>query len=125
MCLWNLGVRSEALNNIKKLNEMCNFVVKTPFGTSKESNITSIVQQGSVSGGALCSASTAEITKEDLGSGYQIGLSNIKCLVYVDDIAGTNNSIQDTYKTHESIVWFSKKKRLALNASKCMVMGGK
>ena len=123
MCLWNLGVKSESLNNIKKLNEICNFVVKTPFGVSKESNVTSIVQQGSVSGGALCSASTAEITKEELGNGCQIGLSNIKCLVYVDDIAGTNNTIHDTYTSHNSVVWFSAKKRLALNASKCMIMG--
>ena len=123
MSLWKLGVKTEALNNIKKLNEMCNFTVKTPVGTTKEANITSIVQQGSVSGGALCSASTGEITGEDLGGGCQIGLSNIKCLTFVDDIAGTNNTIQDTYKSHSSVVWFSTKKRLTLNISKCMVMG--
>ncbi len=123
LALWKLGVNTEALNNIKKLNEMCSFAVKTPVGITKDVKISNIVQQGSVSGGALCSASTGEVTKEDLGGGCQISDTNIKCLVFVDDIAATNNTIKDTYKTHSSVVWFSLKKRLTLNASKCMVMG--
>ena len=73
LSLWNLGVRSETLNNIKNLNKVCNIVVKTPVGMTGQAQVTSIVQQGSVSGGVLCSASTAEIIKEDLGRGCQVG----------------------------------------------------
>ena len=122
LCLWKLGVRSETLHNIKKLNQSCNFIVKTPFGTSEEASVESIVQQGSVSGGALCSASTAEVTQEDLGNGCQIGLLTIRALTFVDDIAGTNTKPTDTNKSHNNVVWFSKKKRLGLNIPKCMCM---
>ena len=73
-------------------------------------------------GGALCVASTAEITKEDLGSGAQVGQSTTKALTFVDDIAGMNTSTSDTYKSHREIVWFSLKKRLSLNGPKCLLM---
>ena len=53
---------------------------------TNEFEIKSIVQQGSVSGGALCTASTGEVTQEELGSRCQIGLANIKALTFVDDI---------------------------------------
>jgi exonuclease III len=122
LCLWRLGVNSETLNNIKKLNQTCNFVVKTPMGLSPEASVTSIVQQGSVTGGALCSASTAEIVREDLGNGCQIGSMNIKALTFVDDIATTNSAVSDTYKSNGSIEWFSKKKRLELNVPKCFIV---
>ena len=62
--------------------------------------LTSIVQQGSVSGGVLCSASTAEVTKEDLGRGCQIGLANIKAVTFVDDITTINTELEDTYLTY-------------------------
>ena len=110
LCLWRLGVKSETLHNIKKLNQTCNIIVKTPVGMSDEVCIESIVQQGSVSGGTLCSASTAEVTKEDLGNGCQIGLVTIRALTFVDDIAGTNTQLTDTYKSNDSIEWFSIKK---------------
>ena len=57
---------------------------------TKEFQAKNIVQQGSVTGGALCTVSTGEITKENLGNGTQIGKSNIKALTFVDDIAGAN-----------------------------------
>ena len=96
--------------------------VKTPVGQTEEAVVNSIVQQGSVSGGVLCSASTAEVTKENLGRGCQIGLANIKALTYIDDIASANTELEDTYTSHNNIVWFSKKKRLQLNVEKCMVL---
>ena len=122
LCLWKLGVTSETLNNIKKLNETCNFTVQTPVGLSEEACVQSIVQQGSVTGGALCAASTAEVTKEDLGNGCQVGNMNVKALTFVDDIASTTTKVADTYTSNRSIEWFSKKKRLGLNVPKCLNM---
>ena len=104
------------------MNKTCKITVKTPIGLTKEATVSSIVQQGSVCGGILCSASTAEVINENLGNGCQIGLSNIKALAFVDDIATTNTEIPDVYTSHNSIVWFSHKKRLSLNIPKCMVL---
>ena len=105
------------------MNETCNIVVKTPVGKTDEFQVKSIVQQGSVTGGMLCTASTAEITKQELGRGTQIGKSNIKALTFVDDIIGSNTTVPCTYKSHEMVVWFSLLKRLGLNIPKCMIMG--
>ena len=87
-----------------------------------EFEMKSIVQQGSVSGGALCVASTAEISKENLGKGYQIGEAILKVLAFVDDLATLNKSHQDTYQAHDRVKWFSDKKRLLLNALKCLLL---
>ena len=110
------------MNNIKNLNEVCNIVVKTPVGKTEEATVTSIVQQGSVSGGVLCTASTAEITQEKLGGGCQIGEANMKALTFVDDIATPINEYQDLYTSNNSVAWFSSKKRLSLNVPKCKVL---
>ena len=120
LSLWKLGVRSETLKNLRNLNETCNMVIKTPVGITEQAKVTSIVQQGSVSGGVLCSASTAEVTKENLGRGCQIGTATVKALTFVDDIASTNTEVPDTYQSHNNIVWFSKKKRIPLNIPKCV-----
>ena len=122
LSLWDVGVRSEILNLIATLNETCNIVVKTPVGLTSEFQAKHIVQQGSVTGGALCTVSTGEITKENLGNGVQIGQSNIKALTFVDDIAGSNTEVPSTYRSHEKVVWFSLKKRVSLNGPKCMIM---
>ncbi len=122
LSLWEIGISSEILNIIASLNETCNIIVKTPVGMTNEFQVKHIVQQGSVTGGALCVASTAEVTKEDLGGGAQVGQSNIKALTFVDDIAGTNLSPSNTYQSNERIVWFSIKKRLSLNGPKCLQM---
>ena len=123
LSLWKLGVQSETLNNLNNLNKECNIVVKTPLGFTNEAEVKSIVQQGSVSGGVLCSASTGEVTQQDLGAGCQVGLATIKALTFVDDIASTNTEVDSTYISHDSIVWFSKKKRIPLNIPKCMGLG--
>ena len=69
--LIKVGVEKEVVSILRKLNETCNIVVKTPAGITDEFEMPSIVQQGSVSGGALCVASLAEVLKEDLGKGVQ------------------------------------------------------
>ena len=82
----------------------------------------SIVQQGSVSGGALCIASTGEISNENLGKGHQIGIAILRALAFVDDIASLCRDHMDAYQSHQCVVWFSSKKRLLLNALKCLLL---
>ena len=120
--MMDIGVEKEIVSILKTLNETCNIVVKTPAGMTQEFKMNSIVQQGSVSGGALCVASTAEICLEELGKGYQIGTAILKALAFVDDIATLNKNHQDTYQSHERVKWFSDKKRLLLNALKCLLL---
>ena len=75
-----------------------------------------------MSGGALCVASLAEVLQEDLGMGYQIGDAILKALAFVDDIATISRDHINAYKAHKSVVWFSSKKRLILNALKCVLL---
>lgn len=122
LSLIKVGVDTEIVGILRKLNETCNIVVKTPVGMTDEFQMNSIVQQGSVSGGALCVASTAEIAQEDLGKGFQIGEAILKALAFVDDIATLSKNHKDTYTSHQSVEWFSAKKRLLLNALKCLLL---
>ena len=89
---------------------------------TNEFQMNNIVQQGSISGAPLCVASTAEIADEDLGKGCQIGLAILKALAFVDDIATLNCNHTDTYRSHKSVTWFSARKRLLLNALKCVLL---
>ena len=122
LSLHKLGINNEVLSLIKSLNSESNITVKTPAGITDEFRIDNIVQQGSVCGGILCSASTGEMNANLPAGGAQIGLSNIRCLTFVDDIATMNHTLQDAYNAHERVVWFSKIKRLTLNVKKCMLM---
>ena len=122
LSLIKVGVDKEIVSILRRLNETCNIVVKTPVGMTDEFQVNSIVQQGSVSGGALCVASTAEIVEEDLGKGFQIGEAILKALAFVDDIATLSKNSKDTYVSHQSVEWFSAKKRLLLNALKCLLL---
>ena len=122
LSLWKLGVQDEILGLIRDLNSQCNIRIKTPVGITEEFTVHNIVQQGSVCGGILCSASTGEVPSEIVYGGTQIGTSTIKVLVYVDDIGTTNNNIQDVYYSHNRVIWFSLKKRLTINGSKCIVL---
>ena len=122
LSLLKLGVEKEVVSILRKLNEKCNIVIKTPLGMTDEFEMESIVQQGSVSGSALCVASTSEIAKEDLGVGCQIGAAILKALAYIDDIATLSRDHLNAYVAHKSVEWFSAKKRLLLNALKCVLL---
>ena len=122
LSLRKLGIQNEVLSILKSMNSECNIQVKTPVGVTEDFTVKNIVQQGSVCGGILCAASTGEVSADIPTGGTQIGLSNIRCLVFVDDIAIMNATLQDTYEAHEKVVWFSKIKRLTLNGQKCMIM---
>ena len=109
LSLWKLGVQDETLSLIRELNKQCNIIVKTPVGQTEEFTVNDIVQQGSVCGGVLCSASTGEIASEIETGGVQIGTAIIKVLTYVDDILTTNTFVEDVYYSHNRVVWFSNK----------------
>ena len=68
LSLLKIGVEKEVVSILRTLNETCNITVKTPVGMTEEFEMKYIVQQGSVSGSALCAASTAEIMEEGLSS---------------------------------------------------------
>ena len=122
LSLRKLGIQNEVLSILKAMNSECNIKVKTPAGTTDQFSVKNIVQQGSVAGGVLCSASTGEVNSSILTGGAQIGSFNIRCLTFVDDIATMNHTVEDTYQAHEKVVWFSQLKRLTLNGKKCMIM---
>ena len=122
LSLIKVGVEKEVVSILKNLNEKCRIVVKTPVGITEEFEMPSLVQQGSVSGGALCVASLAEIFEEDLGMGFQIGDAILRALAFVDDIATLSKDHINAYVAHRSVVWFSAKKRLTLNALKCVLL---
>ena len=122
LSLLKVGVEREVVSILQTLNETCNIVVKTPVGMTEEFEMKSIVQQGSVSGSALCAASTAEIMEEDLGKGCQIGAAILKALAFIDDIATFCNDHENAYIAHSNVEWFSAKKRLLLNALKCVLL---
>ena len=122
LSLWKLGVQNEILSLIRDLNKDCNIIVKTPVGPTEEFTVHNIVQQGSVCGGVLCSASTGEVPGDIEIGGTQIGTTMIQVLIYVDDIATINNNIQDVYYSHERVKWFSVRKRLSLNGGKCILL---
>ena len=122
LSLWKLGVQSEVLNLIRELNKQANIIVKAPLGKTEEFTVTNIVQQGSVCGGVLCSAATAEVGADINTGGTQIGTATVKALVYVDDIASINIHVGDVYNSHEKVKHFSKKKRLSFGEGKCIVL---
>ena len=120
--LWNIGIQDETLSSIMSFNKNCNIVVKTPVGRTEEFHVPMIVQQGSVSGGILCSVSTAEVNQENCSGGVQIGPLNIRNLTYMDDIAAGNTIVRKTYSSHQQVLWFADKKRMGLNGPKCVIL---
>ena len=58
--LKRLGVKEEMLALIYEMNAKATVVVRTPIGNAKPFQINSIVKQGTILGGILCSTSTAE-----------------------------------------------------------------
>ena len=115
LSLREIGVDDEIVSILHQMNETCEIIVKTPVGKTDEFTVNNIVQQGSVSGTALCVASIGEITQEDLGGGCQIGSTNIKALSFVDDIATACRNPRNTYTSHRNVEWFSDRKRLSLH----------
>lgn len=57
-----------------------------------------------------------------MGKGHQIGVAILRALAFVDDIATLCRNHMDAYQSHQCVVWFSSRKRLLLNALKCLLL---
>ena len=120
--LRNIGIESEKIALIKKLNENSKIVVKTPVGNTEEFVVKNIVKQGTVLGPLLCSASTAECCEEHTTGGVRIGSTSIKSLAYVDDIVDLSEDATEATEAHNTVLEFTSKKRLELSWKKCCVI---
>ena len=120
--LKNIGIDCEKIALIKKLNENSKIVVKTPVGNTEDFTVKNIVKQGTVLGPLLCSASTAECCEEHTTGGVRIGATSIRSLAYVDDILDLSEDAKEATEAHNTVVKFTKKKRLQLSWKKCGII---
>ena len=103
LSLWKLGVKSEMLSLIWKLNEEAKIVIKTPNGNTEPFIAKAIVKQGSVLGSNLCSTSTAEFCNERTTGGVNIGSLNLSSSLFVDDSTTIDGNADDKEQSHEEM----------------------
>ena len=121
--LWDLGVRDDTLTTIYNMNKQAKIQVKTPAGVSEAFTKPSIVKQGTVSGPALCSTSTAEFVKANRGvNGVPMGPHSISTMILVDDVSNVNLDVPDVIQSHTNILTFSDMKRAPLSGGKCFIL---
>ena len=70
------------------MSKKASISINTPLGRTDPFVLENLVKQGTVLGPVLNNCSLDRVPKE--GSGYQMGLVNIKSLEFVDDIADVN-----------------------------------
>ena len=70
----------------------------------------------------ICSASTGQLCDENKDGFAVVGGTLINDTLYVDDTTDLNTDINETIKSHNHIVNFSKAKRLGLNGQKCGII---
>ena len=70
----------------------------------------------------ICSVSVGECCQELVKGGASIGSYTIKSLAFVDDIMGINTTIDDVHHSHDTICFFSSKKKMPLNETKCNIL---
>ena len=120
MSLSELGIEKDLLQLIYNLNKEAAVVVQTPIGDTSQFITEPVVKQGSILGPVLCSTSTAEYCKENLG--VTIGTLILATLLYVDDILDLSSSSKDCKAAHEKAILFAKLKKLKYSALKCFNM---
>ena len=121
LSLWDLGVSTQLLNMMYKMNKSASVTVNTPNGCTNQFCVERIVKQGTVLGPGLCSSSTAEFADENVG-GVAVGSLSIGSLLYVDDMNLLCMNAVETQKTHFRAMSFSKRKRLKYKQKKCLLM---
>ena len=106
------------------MNELCNISIRTPYGTSEPFTCERIVKQGAVLSTSLCGSSTSQLTKEleHIECGANILDAQVKAVLFVDDTITANTNIVGVIKSHEHFIRFSRRKRLGLNAPKCVMI---
>ena len=119
MSLWRVGVKSEMLTLIKKLNDTAVVLVKTPLGVTEKFTLPSICKQGTVLMPPICSVSVGECCEEINQGGVSIGSAIIRSLAFVDDLMGLNTNLLDVGYSHDKTTFFASKKKMPLNEKKC------
>ena len=76
--------------------------------------LENLVKQGTVLGPVLNNCSLDRVSKE--GSGYQMGLVNIKSLEFVDDIADVNRDFNSLCHSNRLIENVQHEKRLIFSS---------
>ena len=122
LSLWRMGLPTEFVNIICKLNETSCISVKTPFGKTDSFIAKSITKQGTVMGPPLCSSSLGECLDEHDGGGATIGNVSIPALAFDDDMNSLETKIRRVHSSHETTIWFSEKKNQPLNEDKCCIL---
>ena len=125
LSLQKIGVPTDILHLIYNLNKQAKITVKTPYGSTRQSVLEDIVEQGTVLGPILCSTSTAEYCENNIG----IAVFNaiVSSLVWVDDTLDLSISAKNAEKSHEKALLFGRKKKVPYSKTKCkgMVVNGK
>ena len=86
--------------------------INTPLGGTDPFVLENLVKQGTVLGAVLNNCSLGRIPKE--GSGYQMGLANIKSLEFVDDIADVNRNFSSLCHSNKLIEHIQHEKKTQL-----------
>ena len=120
--MWKLGLKTDLLPIIYKLNEESEITVKTPLGNTNRFIIPRVCKQGTVLIPPLCSASVAECCDEHKTGGASIGSLVIRSLAFMDDLMDLNTTVRDSHSAHNDVTFFSKKKNMPLNEDKCICM---
>ena len=122
LSLWKLGVNTDLLTMIYKLNEKSTITLKTPLGNTEEFDVPYICKQGTVLIPPMCSASVAECCDEQKRGGATIGSLTLRSLAFMDDLIGMNTVTKDVRDSHDCVTFYSKKKKAPLNEDKCIGM---
>ncbi len=114
--LYHSGIVSRNLNLLYEGNKATNMCVETSFGKSERATLKSVVMQGSVTGGTLCSNQLSKLCNESYNEGMVYMYRNkipIPPLAMVDDVVSASlcnsvDGININIKTDE----FIKRKKL-------------
>ena len=99
--LWDNGIQDDSLYFIYLLGKNTHITINTPLGRTDPFVLENLVKQGTVLGPVLNNCSPDRIPKD--GSGYQIGLANIKFSESVDDIADVNRNFSSLCHSNKLI----------------------
>ena len=115
------GIQDDSLYFIYLLGRKAHITINTSLGRTDPFVLKNLVKQGTVLGPVLGpvinNCSLDRIPKE--GSGYQMGLANIKSLESVDDIADVNQNFSSLSHSNKLIENIQHEKRLNFSSKKC------
>ena len=125
LSLERIGVPTDILHIIYNLNKQAKITVKTPYGRTRQTVLTDIVEQGTVLGPILCSTSTAEYCGSNVGVAVLDAV--VSSLVWVDDTLDLSVSTDNAEESHKKAILFGRKKKIPYSKTKCktMVVNGK